>query len=698
MPGGATGFRFTPPQAALYARPVDPAEAKTDDRSSVAVWIACATASLLIAFLLLREPPTGAPLPKPPSAGLSTPTNKPSTVPSAPGLFRPRFLRLTGYTNRFRPDQHITYWLTNPPASILTNRIVTGERSNIHRSEYAGDANCRACHAKQHAAWTQHPHRLMNVIADEATVVGDFSGEAEIHYRGGTGRFLTEDGSYKMVLQRGESRWRFRVTRTIGSRFFQYYAGVAEDLPINASAHDPRLATEHVLPFGYWITAREWVPTVHVHRAEDRDDDAVDPYDREWFSPYDKACSDCHTTWSFADWIVKASGQRFAMYSPREVDIDLGPVLEQEHPDRYQPGRPLRDYDYTELTDLLYGEQQQPRPAERVSLGITCEACHLGVAEHARSATETTIGQPPLFFPVNPAFYSDAKDHHDLTGRTAHNVNFICSRCHAGRRPIFANGTHTWNSTEYSDAINGHCYHPDRAESAGMDFLTCVSCHDPHEPTGLSWRRTPAQDDQSCVRCHTQFATSEAQSAHSHHTAGTSGSHCMDCHMPKINEGLEEIVRTHTIQSPVDKAMVEANHPNACNLCHLEESIDWTLQHLREWFPGRHEFDQASITATYPDRSQPVGPTWLRSPHPGTRLAAGSMLARLRPAESLDALLDLLATDEQLINRQFVQRELLRSLKLDLKEFGYQFYQDRTERERAIERQRTALLAEFAQP
>ena len=43
----------------------------------------------------------------------------------------------------------------------------------------------------------------------------------------------------------------------------------------------------------------------------------------------------------------------------------------------------------------------------------------------------------------------------------------------------------------------------------------------------------------------------------------------MNCHMPRINEGLQEVVRTHTIFSPTNSAMIESNQMNACNQCHV---------------------------------------------------------------------------------------------------------------------------------
>ena len=83
------------------------------------------------------------------------------------------------------------------------------------------------------------------------------------------------------------------------------------------------------------------------------------------------------------------------------------------------------------------------------------------------------------------------------SGRTHANVNRACSRCHTGGRPEYANGTATWNSVEFDDAMKGHCY----------SQLKCVDCHNPHKGTGPQWPKTAEQDDQSCIRCHEQFST-----------------------------------------------------------------------------------------------------------------------------------------------------------------------------------------------
>ena len=119
-----------------------------------------------------------------------------------------------------------------------------------------------------------------------------------------------------------------------------------------------------------------------------------------------------------------------------------------------------------------------------------------------------------------------------------------------------------------------------------------------------------------------------AQTAHTHHPADSAGSRCMNCHMPRLNEGMQDLVRTHTIFSPTNREMIHANQPNACNQCHTEEPIDWTLKYLGEWYEAF--FDAKTVEASYPEREQPAALGWLRSQHEAVRLVAkiGGYLGR----------------------------------------------------------------------
>ena len=80
-----------------------------------------------------------------------------------------------------------------------------------------------------------------------------------------------------------------------------------------------------------------------------------------------------------------------------------------------------------------------------------------------------------------------------------------------------------------------------------------------------------------------------------------------------LDEGLQDLVRTHMIYSPTKADMIEANHPNACNLCHTDRPIDWTLGRLKNWY-GK-TYDEAKLAASYMDRTRPVALGWLKGTH-----------------------------------------------------------------------------------
>src|SRR5439155_1882731 len=131
----------------------------------------------------------------------------------------------------------------------------------------------------------------------------------------------------------------------------------------------------------------------------------------------------------------------------------------------------------------------------------------------------------------------------------------------------------------------------------------------PHQALGEKSSPTADQDDAVCLKCHDKFEPASVRKAHTHHAAGSEGARCMNCHMPRINEGIRDVVRTHMIYSPTRADMIEANHPNACNLCHTDQPIDWTLRYLKRWYGA--QYGEAKIAANYPHRNDRVARGWL---------------------------------------------------------------------------------------
>ena len=80
-----------------------------------------------------------------------------------------------------------------------------------------------------------------------------------------------------------------------------------------------------------------------------------------------------------------------------------------------------------------------------------------------------------------------------------------------------------------------------------------------------------------CLDCHGPNAQNGPHAAtieqHTHHAAGSAGSECVACHMPKIEQTIGDVnVRSHTFRF-VSPAQTDAlKIPNACNrLSHRQD-------------------------------------------------------------------------------------------------------------------------------
>ncbi len=323
------------------------------------------------------------------------------------------------------------------------------------------------------------------------------------------------------------------------------------------------------LPMGFWPRAGGWA----IQPAFDPwlDEAHFDPYApvRE---PWAERCPWCHSTYPFAQRVARASG-------PRQV----GHGMEQYFTSTPGPG-PLDRLDV----------------AAQVTTGISCESCHLGGRAHAQGAPISFVPRgatPREDAPAFPATFAAQK-------ADALVVNTVCAQCHSGPSPRLADGTALRNSSEALDLAASPCH-----------GLKCTDCHDPHA--------ADATPDETrvvavCTGCH------EAQRVPQHAGTGHATTSCLDCHMPRVVMGVDRYVRTHRISSPTDPRILAAAGPNACNLCHLDRPIRWTLEELRAGWEVRG----VDVGDAYGHDDASVGDVWLTNTSPALRLIAAHAYAR----------------------------------------------------------------------
>jgi hypothetical protein len=281
---------------------------------------------------------------------------------------------------------------------------------------------------------------------------------------------------------------------------------------------------------------------------------------------------------------------------------------------------------------------------DAVEFGIACEACHGPGGEHVRA----NRGSPARRY---AKYFSDGGDETIVNaGRlTKERSADVCGQCHgigdvpddvpafyrrgydyrAGEvldetgRSILRGGPRyplppTEETTAYHDSffwrdgmvrvsgreVNGLFETP--CFEAGE--MTCLSCHTMHKASDdlrsyAEWADDMLlpgmRGDQACTLCHATYA--ENVPAHTHHAAGSSGSECMNCHMPYTTWGLLKGIRQHTVDSPTVRASLDNGRPNACNACHIDETLHWTARQLEAWYgqpiPAMSD-DQKTVAAS----------------------------------------------------------------------------------------------------
>nr|MBA3455994.1 hypothetical protein [Deltaproteobacteria bacterium] len=298
--------------------------------------------------------------------------------------------------------------------------------------------------------------------------------------------------------------------------------------------------------------------------------------------PWAERCVWCHSTYPFEQRIARAAARPVGHGFEQQFVGPPGPKMEGAG---FIPAPGV---------DRLVVEDQ-------ISVGISCESCHLGGRAHAAGAPIHFVPQGARARPGAAVPTTFAMERADATI-----VNTVCAQCHSGPSPRLADGTALRNSSEAIDLAASAC-----------TTARCTDCHDPHRG-GFDERRAIA----ACTTCHPALADPASARLHAGHEARTS---CLDCHMPKVVMGIDRFVRTHRISSPTNPKVLATAGPNACNLCHLDRSIAWTVDELRREFEVRLD---PQGWKSYGDPETPVGEVWLTSAEPALRLIAAAAYAR----------------------------------------------------------------------
>jgi predicted CXXCH cytochrome family protein len=486
--------------------------------------------------------------------------------------------KLLGVRERYWPWLLASLLLVVGAAALATtSRSSVPPASPIARAggDFVTSSACRSCHPAEYASWHASFHRTMTQLASpESTAAREL--------RQG-GRLRTETAGRSVELfGRGPELWARMPDPGVTSAAS---AGAYEASFRTAPVRDVRveLLTGSHHQQAFWVAgARQGelraVPAVYLIAEQQlvarRDAFLNPPHAPEHAVRWNSNCIQCHAV----------------------------------------AGAPQHD-----ATRDAFGSQA-------AELGVACEACHGAGAEHVRAmqnplaryrAHQNDEAAPGI---VNPERL-DSERSSEVCGRChsyffpKHEADWWLNGFSKSYRPgqqlaqaqlllspdaltrpdapqldehadsiFYSDGTIRVGGREYNGLVRSPCYERGR----GKRRLACTSCHSMHQSQPDDQLADGMAKNDACLQCHPGLGQNLSQ--HTHHAATSAGSLCYNCHMPHTSYALLGAIRSHRVDSPSFDQRTR-DRPNACSLCHLEQSERWAAEYTARWFGAAPELE-----------------------------------------------------------------------------------------------------------
>ncbi|MCP8899579.1 tetratricopeptide repeat protein [Gilvimarinus xylanilyticus] len=230
------------------------------------------------------------------------------------------------------------------------------------------------------------------------------------------------------------------------------------------------------------------------------------------------------------------------------------------------------------------------------AVNVSCAACHGSAEQHLKWAEgDKSIadkGYSTYIGSKTPLFRENDQGLMQAIGeiKPSRQVQ-VCASCHSRRSALSdSQAPDDYHNTFQPALITAELYHADgqiwdedyvwgsflqsKMHEAGV---TCTNCHNPHSG------QLKLPGNQVCTQCHTQNIYENKK--HHGHVLGTSGSACVDCHMPATTYMQIDPRRDHSFKVPRPDLTQSLDVPNACNGCHTDKTAQWSETQIRQWHP-----------------------------------------------------------------------------------------------------------------
>ncbi|NND96915.1 MAG: C cytochrome precursor [Pirellulaceae bacterium] len=463
--------------------------------------------------------------------------------------------------------------MTIRQAAITQKELEEFRPIEVHSHGFVGSDACKECHANNHASWDASYHSKMTQVAEPENVLGNFDNIRITHkdkqyFLGKTDEACVVNMPDLTPGAAPGQRLTAPIVMTTGSHHMQVYWFATGKGRMTG-----------MLPLVHLNETNEWIPRESAFLVSHPE---VSFETGRW----NAACSNCHSTHrktrqaNTGKWDTHVGEFGIsceACHGPGEDHIgyhrDLsGPSIDSSADSDAEPQIP-RKFESDPIAN--------PENLSKVRSAQVCGQCH-SLMDHLVYDED---------FQINGHKYRPGKDLLE--------THMILDR----NSPEYKTAAEAYGFEDLETMLNQTFYPDGMVRVSGREYngltqsacyingeMTCLSCHKMHKDDSDSrtlkeWANDQLQPDalgnKGCTQCHD---ADDYSTAHTHHEVGSTGSSCYNCHMPHTAYGLLKAIRNHTISSPDVGKDVAAQRPNACNLCHLDRTLEWSADHLNEWY------------------------------------------------------------------------------------------------------------------
>lgn len=421
------------------------------------------------------------------------------------------------------------------PGFLLYCCVETSKPVVTKTLTYTGTGKCQVCHPKEYDSYKSSDHYHAMDTALPRSVKGDFNNSTFVYF-GDTTFFYQQDGRYYVrTTDSLRRKTEFQISFTFGWQPLQQYL---------VRFNDGRIQT---LPFCWDTRPKEkggqrWFHIYGMEKILPDDELFWTGINQNW----NNMCADCHTTDYF-----------------KNFDIDRNTFHSSWKEDK-----------------------------------VSCESCHGPASGHLQWADKKDESEKLKGFIINLSAkkvnwkfsndkgiaYPDSIEKNEVLIET-------CARCHSRASRMTDNYQHgqsllqTHLPSSISTAnyfIDGQIKEEDYEYGSFLQSkmyaqgVTCINCHDPHS------MKVKASGNTLCASCHTP--EKYAAEKHTFHPVNSTGSQCVNCHMPVTTYMGIDGRRDHSIRIPRPDHSKLNSAPNACNKCHANKTVDWSVQYFMQWY------------------------------------------------------------------------------------------------------------------